>query len=275
MTTQDGDDYVVRVQKHSVNSFAEEAWAMRRCREVGLPVPEVYGVGQLDTTEPREAMVTAVARGRPLATKLEQLTKPQMARVFKAVGQALSKMHDVSLSRFGWLHELEGAAEPAPDWPAYARTLLEFRQDDVAMLERAGLTANEITDLLTIVADMQDLPYQTPVLCHGDLGADHLFFDEELNLVDMIDFGMVQGSAPALDIGVLLMFHPEVNTAWLAEGYGADFASERFEREVLSHQTNVGMSHLAESLRRGDESFKDIAVFGLRGWLERWRNLEN
>ena len=43
VATQD-DDLVVRIQKRGVIGFAEEAWAMRRCLEVGLPVPEVLGI---------------------------------------------------------------------------------------------------------------------------------------------------------------------------------------------------------------------------------------
>lgn len=70
------------------------------------------------------------------------------------------------------------------------------------------------------------------------------------------------------------MFHPEVELAWLTEGYGGGpFAAAGFEREVLAQQVNVAMSYLAENLRLGDETHKDVAVMGLRAWLGRWREL--
>ncbi len=275
VTTREGDGLIVRVQKRGVTGFAEEAWAMRRCREVGLPVPEVYGVSRVGSDAPRDAMVMAAARGHPLAEVMPSLSRAELTRVFAEVGEFLRKLHGISVARFGWLHEGESVAnEAGTDWTAFARTLLASRQEDGRALEQAGLTRTEVEELLDIASRLQDLSYTRPVLCHGDLGADHLFVDNNLNLVDVIDFGMAQGCAPALDVGVLLMFHPDVELAWLAEGYGGGpLTGEDFGREVLLHQVNVGMSYLADAMRRGNESFKDIAVFGLRSWLERWREL--
>lgn len=275
--TRGGGDLIVRVQKRGVTGFAEEAWAMRRCREVGLPVPEVYGVSRVGTDVPRDVMVMAAARGRPLAEVTASLNQADVARVFAGVGAALRKLHGISVENFGWLRqgESDGGGQSA-DWGAFAQTLLTARKEDGPALEQAGLAEAEVAGLLDIVSQLQGLPYSRPVLCHGDLGADHLFVDDDLNLVGVIDFGMVQGGAPALDVGVLQMFHPEVELAWLAEGYGGGPLSEAdFGREVLLHQVNVGMMHLAEAMRRGNESFKDIAVFGLRSWRERWRQLRS
>ena len=274
--TQVGESLIVRVQKRSVTGFAEEAWAMRRCREVGLPVPEVYGVTQLITDASRDVMVMAAARGRPLAEVMASLEQAELARVFIDVGSALRKLHGIPVRHFGWLREDGGnQREVSTDWNAFAEMLLTYRKADGPALEQAGLARAEVEALLSVVAQLQNLSYAQPVLCHGDLGADHLFVDDDLNLVDVIDFGMAQGGAPALDVGVLRMYHPEVELAWLAEGYGAGLLSgEGFEREVLMQQVNVGMSFLGENMRRGDETYKDIAVFGLRAWLERWRVLE-
>lgn len=275
-TTLEGDDLVVRVQKRGVTGFAEEAWAMRRCREVGLLVPKVYGVSQIGTDAPRDVMVMAAAQGRPLAEVIASLSRAELTQVFVGVGSALRKLHSIPVGHFGWLRENESAeSEASTDWTAFAQTLLAARREDAPALEQAGLARAEVEGLLDVVSHLQSLPYARPVLCHGDLGADHLFVDDNLNLVGIIDFGMAQGNSPALDVGVLQMFHPEVEMAWLADGYGGEpLSGEGFGREVLMHQANVGMMHLAESMRRGDESFKDIAVFGLRSWLERWRELK-
>lgn len=276
VTNQEGDDLIVRVQKHGVTGFAEEAWAMQCCREAGLPVPEVYGVGQLGPDTSRDVMVMAAARGRSLGEIMGSLDRAELARVFADVGSALRKLHGIPVGHFGWLREAESGNtdEASTNWTAFARALLAAREEDAPALEQAGLTQTEVEGLLAIVSRLQDLPYTRPVLCHGDLGADHLFVDDDLNLVGIIDFGLAQGGSPALDVGVLQMFHPEVELAWLAEGYGSTpLSGEGFGREVLMHQVNVGTMHLAESMRRGNESFKDIAVFGLRSWLEQWREL--
>ena len=186
-------------------------------------------------------------------------------------------MHAIPVRHFGWLREAEGdksGPKVNTEWTAFTRTLYKARKEDAPALVQAGLTRAEVDGLLDVVSSLQELPVKRPVLCHGDLSADHLFVDDDLNLVDIIDFGMAQGGTPALDVGVLLMFHPEVEPAWLVEGYGSGrLSAEGFGREVLLHQVNVGMSYLGDAVRRGNESFKDIAVFGLRSWLEQWRNL--
>lgn len=273
-TTGKDESLIVRVQQRGVTGFAEEAWAMQRSREAGVPVPEVYGVGQVGTDAPADAMVMAASKGRSLTGIMPSLSQAELARVFTGVGDALRKLHTVPVAHFGWLRREADEGEAGSDWATFAKTLLAFRQADAPELERAGLTRAEVEGLLGIVSHMQDLPYRQPVLCHGDLGADHLFVGDDLELTGVIDFGMAQGGAPALDVGVLLVFHPEVELAWLAEGYGGGpFAEESFEREVLAQQVNVATSYLAENLRRGDETYKDVAVMGLRSWLGRWREL--
>lgn len=273
-TTDEGETLIVRVQGRGVTGFAEEARAMRQSREAGVPVPEVYGVGQIGTDAPADAMVMASAKGRPLAEVMGSLSRAELTRVFVGVGEALRKLHAVPVAHFGWLRREADEGEADSDWATFAKTLLAFRQKDTPELERAGLTRGEVEGLLGVVSSLQDLPYKQPVLCHGDLGADHLFVGDDLELTGVIDFGMAQGGAPALDVGVLRMFHPEVELAWLAEGYGGGpLAEESFEREVLMHQVDVAMSYLAANLRRGDETYKDVAVMGLRSWLGRWREL--
>ena len=230
VATQKGDDLILRVQKRGVISFAEEAWAMRRCLEVGLPVPEVLGVSRVGIDAPQDVMVMAAARGRPLAEMMDSLSEAELAQVFARVGRTLRVMHEIPVRHFGWLCEVEGdesGLRADTDWTAFARTLYKAREEDAPALVQAGLTQAEVEGLLDIVSSLQKLPATQPSLCHGDLSADHLFVDDDLNLVDIIDFGMAQGGAPALDVGVLLMFHPEVEPAWLVEGYGGGRLSAR------------------------------------------------
>src|SRR2546425_9187879 len=42
--TESGDQVVIRIARRGHDHFGQEAWALRRCRDVGVPVPEVLEV---------------------------------------------------------------------------------------------------------------------------------------------------------------------------------------------------------------------------------------
>ncbi len=267
--SRSGGDLVVRVQKRRLISFAEEAWAMTQCREAGVPVPDVLGFRLADDGK-GDVMLMRRARGRALEAVLPDLDAAEKERVWTNVGRVLERLHCIPVSSFGFLRETDDHAPiQGADWHTYAQKLLEYREYDVPALQRAGLTLSEIGGLLELVRAVGELPYDSPVLAHGDLGADHIYVDGDLNVVDIIDFGMAQGSAAPLDFGVLHMYHPDIDPAWLIAADPAllQVPGRDLEREALLHKVNVGMSYLAEATRRGDDSFRDIAVFGLRAWL--------
>lgn len=110
-----------------------------------------------------------------------------------------------------------------------------------------------------------------PVLCHGDLGMDHLFVDGDLNVTGLIDFGMWRGGPRELDFAVLTMYHPDVSLGWLEKAYGTGSFGRDVYRRVLTERIAVGMGFLAHDLREGNADYLELALTGLRRSLEFWR----
>lgn len=56
--TRQSGDVVVRIRHHGGAPFADEAWAIAQCREVGVPAPEVLLVETIAIEQhPREVMI--------------------------------------------------------------------------------------------------------------------------------------------------------------------------------------------------------------------------
>ena len=77
VTTDRAQELVVRIRRHGDVGFAQEAWAIARCRATGVPVPDVLLVNQI--TEPAwagEVMVQQKIEGHVLKNLLPTLTPP-------------------------------------------------------------------------------------------------------------------------------------------------------------------------------------------------------
>jgi aminoglycoside phosphotransferase (APT) family kinase protein len=264
----DGAKVIVRIQRYGGVDLAHEAWAMSRCLAVGVPVPHVYGVKPISTGgSPCVAMVMQQVAGRPLAEVMPELTEAQRRRVFSTVGSALRTMHSIAVDGYGRL----GSKDTSASWTDHTHKLIAERRRDIPLLVQAGLTDTEAAGLIAMIESLSDFAPAQPLLCHGDLSTEHIFVDDALDLTAIIDFGMCRGGPGTLDVAILLMFHPEVELAWLAEGYGDDLRpSLPLRREILAHQVNIGMSYLAHDMREGNGDSTDIAQHVLRQWLATW-----
>ena len=116
---------------------------------------------------------------------------------------------------------------------------------------------------------MPTLSAPRPVLCHGDLGMDHIFVDDALKVTGLIDFGNWQGGPRELDFAVLTMYHPDVRLEWLEPSV----LDVDFYRRILLERVGVVMGFLAHDLRQGNADYAALAVQGMREALGAWRRL--
>ncbi|MEZ4865523.1 MAG: aminoglycoside phosphotransferase family protein [Caldilineaceae bacterium] len=254
VTTRQGFDYIVRIQQYGSTGFAEEDWALAQCRAAGAPVPDVCHVGTL-TVDGQSKLVMVQRRipGRPLADIQQRLSQAELAHIYAQVGAALSQIHSVKVGGFYKLNS--GGVWDFPDWASIAAADLHDRQGERPYLHQAGFSAKEIDRLLAIMEQTPTPVDQQPVLCHGDLGPDHLFVDGSLTLTGIIDFGEFQGGLPMVDFVSLSLASPAVDLAWLQVGYtNQALFVDHFTARLRQGQVSYLIGYLAHCVRIQDEA---------------------
>jgi Ser/Thr protein kinase RdoA (MazF antagonist) len=270
--TKKGQDVIIRIQQQGVTGFEQEAWAMSHARSLGVPVPEVYDVRQFEIAgKPHDVMVMQKVDGRPVS-EISKLKPSQLQKICEQLGLALTKLQGSTVNGFGFLKENQ--KWEFDNWQDYVASNLQWRESDAPYLVKAGLFEKEVSQLLDIVSEMKSQNNQKPILCHGDIGFEHLFVNDDLELVSLIDWGMCQGGSYALDVAVFLMYNPYIELSWIVQDYSSLRVSEAaFKREMLIWQVNTAMSFLGHGMREGNEDYKDIAVQGLRSMIEKRQSL--
>jgi aminoglycoside phosphotransferase (APT) family kinase protein len=264
--TRAGGDFVVRMHHHGGAGFAEEAWAIEQCRGVGVPVAEVYLVETLTIDDqPREVMVQRRVPGRALIEIASGLQRGELEHMWQQAGAALGAIHSITVGGFYKLRS-DGRWD-FPDWESMAQT--GDRASERPLLLLAGFSDQDVDLMLSI--QEQGIPFRQAVLCHGDFLPDHLFFDDQLRLTGVIDFGEFQGGSPLVDFANLSMDCPDVDLVWLQRGYpNQALFDETFARQLFLIKVGHQMGYLAHYIQQGNAEEAAPIAAGLRASLREW-----
>lgn len=266
--TRQGRDYMVRIQQHGDTGFAEEQWAIEHCRAVGVPAPEIVYVGALTIGDQRkQVMVQRRVPGRPLAEVYATLKPADLAHVFRQVGAMLSEMHSIPVGGFYKLNP--GDVWDFPDWESIDQANRRDRTAERPQLLAAGLHEAEIDALFAITLDQPPPAERQPVLCHGDLGFDHIFVDTNLTLSGVIDFGQFQGGLPIVDFARLSLDCSPAELVWVQEGYANKaFLADNFDQRLRRERLNFLAGYLAHCVRIVDYEEVAVVVATIRDMLQ-------
>lgn len=266
--TQQGHDYIVRIQQQVGAGYAEEQWAIERCRAVGVPVPVIEYVGSLALADQaKPVMVQRRVSGRPLADIYSTLSRAERIHIFSQVGAILSQIHSIQVGGFYKLRP-DGRWD-FPDWASIDQANRRDRTAERPYLQQAGLQEPEIDRLLALILAQRPPMDCQPVLCHADLGFDHLFVDARLTITGVIDFGEFQGGLPLVDFARLRLDCTDEEMGWVQAGYAnqvlfADDFAQRLQRSRLNFLTG----YLAHCVRIGDHEARLLVLNTLRAALQ-------
>ena len=235
----------LRIKREGAKSFATEAWAMEQCRKQGVPVPEITLLSEIESEgELRPVMMVESVKGAPLNKILTSLSDLERAQVAHRTGEAMRRMHSVHTAGFYELTlvatDVSGVFEESwdfPDWESLMFQSIKERTEESLRWREAGLSEIESEKILELMQRYrQEFACVQPVLCHGDFGARHLFFDDRLQLSGIIDFGDFVGGPPILDFAGLHSDCPEIDMNAICTGYGDAFElTDRFESRLRLH----------------------------------------
>jgi aminoglycoside phosphotransferase (APT) family kinase protein len=273
VATDQQEQFVVRILRHSEVSLQQEAWAIEQCRAQGVPVPEVLWVGSVvEGSRSVETMVQRRAAGQALSVLQPDLDRQQLESAYAQAGEALSRIHAVSAGGFYRLRA--NGCWDFPNWEQLMTSHLSNRTAEAPEWTRCGFTPQEIQVVIeSIERYAAEFRCDDPVLCHGDFHPEHLIFTDDLQLSAVIDFGDFLGGPPVHDFAVMKMVAPEADPRWLLAGYGdAGESLDRFWVRLLLHQVGMQAGYLAYEFKEGDPKRAAQMADGLQTLLRDLRS---
>lgn len=200
------------------------------------------------------------------------LAESEWQAAFEQVGCVLARLHQVRVDGF-WKRRLTGAWD-FPAWETVMASILENRATEWRELRDTGFTASQAERVFAgITRYATEFPCRTPVLCHGDLLPEHVFFDDTGRLTGVIDSGMYSGGDPMSDLAVMHMAMTDAQFDAVVRGYRTGVVlGTRFQLHLHLSLLTTQFGYLLHHMRLPDHPDTAGYAEGLRStlnWLER------
>lgn len=208
---ESGLEVILRIARRAAGLFEKEAWAIGRCRALGMSVPQVLSVQTLQAgDEPLELCFLEKLPGQRLSDSLT-LPRETLRAVVRELGEQISRMHALGPADLG-----EAIRFFENDTDNFLAMEAEFvRLGCEAGLERR--TLERAFRFFEAVMTRRDHPRR---LTHNDLRACHVLVHEG-RLSGLIDFGEVSIDLPVNEFAKWDYWEaPALPVVWLQEGYG-------------------------------------------------------
>lgn len=213
---------ILRIAKGGYPGFVQEEWAIRKCKALGVPVPEIIFVKYIkDGGEEKSLCLMEKVDGTPLergAIKFGDLDLSLRKKLIQEAGEILSRIHSIKTEGFGWITG-RGKAEYKTSDDLIGH-LLDKQEQFEKLAAEENIDRNSIKQALRIIEGFKD-PYSKVVPClnHGDYSHKH-FMVKEGKIVAILDWGGVRSDSPIYDIARWdYWFGDEIPTEWLKDGY--------------------------------------------------------
>jgi aminoglycoside phosphotransferase (APT) family kinase protein len=268
---EDGAQLIIRIRRHGGVSYADEAWAIEQSRAAGAPVPEILLLDTVPAEDgPREAMVQRCLPGRPLAAREADLGPDELAHVLRQLGVALAALHSVPAGGF---YQRHAGTWDFPSYDAVWDSHISERKAEAPLLLEHGFSEADVAEMLAMMEQAREqLRWEQPVLCHGDLSPEHVFVDDNLALSGLIDFGEFQGGSPLGDIAYFHDARPQFDLTLLQAGYGDRWPfGPALEERLLLNNIGVQIGYLAHFIRSNIAPEIAPGIAALRRTLNAWR----
>jgi len=209
---ESGLEVILRIARRFPGVFEKEAWAIGRCRALGIAAPEVLSVQTVQSdAESLELCFLERLPGQRLSDSLS-LPRETLRAVVRELGEQLSRMHSLGTDDLG-----EAARFFADDTDDFLAMQAEF----VALGRDAGLDRRALARAFRFfeAATIRHAPLSR-CLTHNDLRACHVLVHEG-RLSGVIDFGQVSMDSAVNEFAKWAYWEePALPVAWLEEGYG-------------------------------------------------------
>ena len=220
--------YMVKIRRGGEVPYSCIKWAVERCREQNVKVPEIIHCGKISGLD---ILIEEKIKGNPL--------KPAM---YEEAGAELKKIHSIKVSGF-WRRHKDGTF----DFNSYDE--ISFPRDrlaEIPLIRAGNIFDSEDIDYMKEMLYQAEKFIVNPVLCHGDYCPRHIICENNIN--GIIDFGDFSGGSIYSDIAYFSLNSDESYFDKFIKGYG-----KINEKELTANKVIQLMGYLAHSRKIGDE----------------------
>lgn len=254
-TLANGLECVIRVspKEREYNAFALEAWAFKKCREVGVPTPDVLAVDTSPKDFPEPYLITKKIPGLP--GDQANLTEDEKLEILYQLGHYLSLIHTIKVSGFGRMEEQNKkfVGKHRSLWE-YIRYQLESGWWLDSILSGGLLPKEKLDEIKTKFEENKSLfEIESASLNHGDVSFKNIIV-EGAKITGIVDMENALVTDPTFDF---CYFHfwskgKEPYFSCLKDGYdNKSLFDNKFMKKLYFYQLLLALSLLAYYNKRG------------------------
>lgn len=199
ITTEDGQNIIVRISPQEDPRFEAERWALDASRKAGVPTPKVFLVEKAVFNKKTVTFcIEEKLSGKPLDELLkDKKTKIKLNNAIKQIGDVLGKMHRVQVDGLGYLQP-NGKGWDIP----FSKIMLDLIEKEDELLTAAAkwdVSHSKVNKGLALLAKNTALyDWNKPSLTHGDFGPPHILVEDD-SITGIIDMQECSGNHPVFD----------------------------------------------------------------------------
>lgn len=250
-----------------------ESWVLKKCRQLGLPVPEVISIKHIEADgKPLHICIETKLPGIPLneLRDEEKIDHTSLKAILIQVGSILSQLHTIKTTGYDAI-DINGKGY----YKSFNEYMQKRKKKEARLLKAADLfnfDRSQIHRALKIIQRYNDFfPTFKPVLNHNDLSPKHVLVDND-QVTGIIDFETSISGHPIQDFARWNYYHDDYPLGWIQEGYSnkalfnKDFKRKlHFMRifyglgaiEWYSYDNHPGIATAKRNLQQDLEYFKD------------------
>ncbi len=266
ITPTHGDNIIVRISRAEHNRFKSEKWALDKCRDAGVPVPQIHLISEVETdNEKLHVCVESKIEGVSLQSLIKQngLSQNEIKELTINAGEILSKIHSIKTTGFGEINTL-GVGE-FETWSEYMLNQDKKRELVLEEARKIGVYDKLVQQAFAILDNNQNIyEHADSRLAHSDYGIKHMLIHKG-KINGIIDFENCRGADIAYDFSWWNYFgqnRPPVE--WLIEGYKRNGnLGENFEARIHLVKIRIALDLLMYYGEAGHGFAKDITTRNL------------
>lgn len=207
----DNSKLILRISPNGLPDFQQEQWAIKECKKVGVPVPDIFFIDY--------QMIDSIEYGFCLMEKIEGDSLERGKIEFNDLGLNEKKnyIHPITTTGWGRIIKDKGQYDSSNDlfknWIGKKESYEKIAQEENIKPSIIDKVNEEVEKF------KKKYKSKKPCLNHGDFAHKH-FMVKRGKIVGILDWGSVRSDVPIYDFASWdFWFGENIPTKWLKDGY--------------------------------------------------------